>query len=59
MAVGLPVGAAESGTTDEGVEQAVALLKKALDLLDQNATPPELAARVQHAIDAVEQWRSA
>lgn len=59
MAVGVPVGAAESGTTDEGVVEAVALLKKALDRLDRSAAPPELAARIQHAIDAAEQWRSA
>ena len=54
----LPLGAGEDGATTEPLKKAVALIKEALDLVDQSHAPPEVAARVQGAIDAVEEYRT-
>jgi hypothetical protein len=40
------------------MESAVALLKRVLDLLDSANAPPELAARVSEALDAVAESRT-
>lgn len=53
----LPMGAGEDGAT-EPLKKAVALLKEALDLVDQSDAPLEVAARLQAAIDAVEEYRA-
>jgi hypothetical protein len=49
-------GRAESA--DECVLAAIAQLKSVIDLLDAAKAPPELAARVQEAIDAAEDYHS-
>ena len=54
----VPLGAGENGTSNEGTVRAIALIREALDLLDQNNAPPQVGARVQAAIDAVEDYRS-
>ena len=54
----LPLGAGEDGATSEQLKKAVALIKEALDLVDQSDAPLEVAARVQAAIDAVEDYRT-
>jgi hypothetical protein len=54
----LPLGAEENGATSEPLKKAIALIKEALDLVDQSDAPLEVAARVQAAIDAVEQYRA-
>ena len=58
MSAGVPSGAEDNGTRHDDVEEALSLLKQALDLLDKNNAPPEIAARVQQAIDSAEEWRS-
>ena len=54
----LPLGAGEDGANSERLKKAVALIKEALDLVDQSDAPLEVAARVQAAIDAIEQHRT-
>lgn len=54
----IPSGADENGKTTELIQRAIALISEALDLLDRSGAPPEVAARVQEAIDAVEEYRS-
>ena len=54
----MPSGADENGANTEQHERAVALIREALDLLDHSGAPPEVAARVQAAIDAVEEYRA-
>ena len=53
----MPSSADENGTSTERTERAVALIREALDLLDHSGAPPEVAARVEAAIDAVEGYR--
>ncbi len=53
----MPSGADENGASSERTQRAVALIREALDLLDHSGVPPEVAARVQAAIDAVEEYR--
>jgi hypothetical protein len=55
----MPSSADKTGTCLEPTQRAVALLREALDLLDHSGAPPDVAARVQAAIDAVEEYRSA
>lgn len=57
MSAAMRAGADENGTSAKGTEEVAALLKRALSLLDEANAPPELAARVQAAIDAVEDYR--
>ena len=52
----LPLGAGKDGASAEPLKKAAALIKDALDLIDQSDAPPDVAARVQAAIDAVEQF---
>ena len=54
----MPSSADENGTSTERTQRAVALIREALDLLDRVDAPPEVAARVQAAIDAVEEYRA-
>lgn len=49
---------ANDASADEKMETAGALLKRVLDLLDSAEAPPELAARVQEALDAVAEYRT-
>ena len=59
MSAAMPAGADGDGlSTQEGVEAAAAQLKRVLDMLDSAKAPPELAARVQEAIDAIEAYLS-
>jgi hypothetical protein len=57
MDAGAPVGAGRNGARDEAATKVLALLRRALDILDRRGAPPEIAARVQQAADAVEEWR--
>ena len=54
----MPSSADENGTSAERTQRAVALIREALDLLDHSDAPPDVAARVQAAIDAVEEHRA-
>lgn len=47
----------DSLSADERMAAAFALLKRVLDLLDRTDAPPELAARVQEALDSVGKYR--
>jgi hypothetical protein len=59
MSGAMPGGAGEIGaSTEDKMESAVALLKRVLDLLDSANAPPELAARVSEALDAVAESRT-
>jgi prefoldin subunit 5 len=58
MSASMPSGAeGESVSAEERVEAAIAQLKKALNLLDSAKAPPDLAARVQEAVDAIKAYR--
>jgi len=54
----MPSGADKKRTSIERSEGAAALIRDALDLLDHGGAPPEVTARVQAAIDAVEEYRT-
>jgi hypothetical protein len=59
MSGAMPAGADGDGASAGGkVDQAIAQLKGVLSLLDSIKAPPELAARVHEAIDAIEEYRS-
>jgi prefoldin subunit 5 len=59
MSAAMPSGTEGHGVSaKDRVEAAIAQLERALDLLDSAKTPPELAARVQEALDAIEAYRS-
>jgi hypothetical protein len=53
----LPLGAEENGARTELLKRAADLIREALSLLDQCHAPPQVAARVQAAIDALEEHR--
>ena len=54
MSVALPAGADGEGTSAQAkLDAALELLNKAIELLDSAGAPPELAARVQEAHDAI------
>jgi hypothetical protein len=53
----MPSSTDENGTNTKRTQRAAALIREALDLLDHSDAPPEVAARVQAAIDAVEEYR--
>ena len=57
MAVALPAGAGGDGARAE-LDAAQELLSKAIEKLDCAGAPPELAARVQEALDAVTEHRA-
>jgi hypothetical protein len=58
MSAAMPAGAEEIGASaKERVEAALTQLKNAFDLLESAKAPPELAARVHEAIDALEQYQ--
>lgn len=60
MSVALPAGAdGEGASTENKVDAALRLISEALELLDASSTPPELLARVQEALDALTEHRSA
>lgn len=59
MSGAMPAGADGDGAfAGQKVDHAIAQLKKVLGLLDSMRAPPELAARVHEAIDAIEEYRS-
>ena len=58
MVAGSSVSAGENGTSTESPSEAAAYLKKALDILDRSGAPTQVAARVQQALDSLEEWRS-
>jgi hypothetical protein len=60
MSAAMPAGADGDGLSNQQLmEAAAAQLKRVMDLLDAAKAPPEFAARVQEAIDALEVYRSA
>jgi hypothetical protein len=60
MAVALPADAEGEGpSAPERIEADQKLLAKAIELLDYADAPPELAARVQEANDAIVKHRGA
>ena len=56
MSVAQPASGLPNGSA---IERALALLEEALGLLDSSDAPSELGARVQEAIDALDQFREA
>jgi hypothetical protein len=58
MSAGMDAKAGGTGVSvDERIEAAMALLRRALDLIDAAKAPRELAARVQEALDALAEYR--
>lgn len=56
MATSVPLEAGENGSIPGGAAEALAMLRRALNLLDERGAPPIVGARVQEAIDAAEEW---
>lgn len=54
MATESLTSAGEAGTINDGILEAIQLLRQGLDLLDQVSAPPDIGAHVQTAIDAAE-----
>jgi hypothetical protein len=55
----VPIGAGEAGMDNKPIEIAAGLLRQAIEVLDRSNAPPELGARVQTALDALDEHRSA
>lgn len=59
MSAALSAGAEGKGASAQNdLDGALKLLARAIEVLDSVGAPPELAARVQEALDAVAEYRS-
>jgi hypothetical protein len=56
MSAALSAGAeGEQASPGENISRALALLQEALELVDSSAVPPEIGARLQEVIDALDE----
>jgi hypothetical protein len=60
MTVGSPAGTdGKSASLNEKLDRSETLLREALELIDAATAPAEIGARVQEALDALQEYNSA